>query len=714
MQQLIAQFLFISLCLVQNMTFGSTIQLKDDQHNSFKISETLFLLTDSNASITFEDAKKSDAFKLHGRTIAPNLGFTKHNYWFKFIINNSGASQGRVLEFAYPFFNQLDVYIPDGSGVYHKTTVGDHFPFSARPIQHKNFLFDLNFKQGETKIIYAYLHCNGEATSFPVNIWTKHDYLNNSDEEHLALGLYYGIILFVFFFSAFLLFIVREPYQRYYFLYIVGVAVFQFSLDGLAFQYLWPSNTWLANHIIPISGSFTLIALILFVSTLLKTNQLTPFIHRILMLFLISDCVFFTMSFFPPPIYSFALMGINFIAVFINLLVLIAAVLSYLRGNGTARYFLIAFSLLIIGIIAALLKNFGILPRVFLTEYSIQMGSAIELIMLSFALAENLKLLKQEKEKAQALLVAELKEKSRLQEMANIELEKKVLERTIEIQMQKEVIEEKNNDITASINYAQKIQEAILPQQDELKTLLNEYFVFYQPRDIISGDFYWSSRKDNLVFIAAADCTGHGVPGALMSMLGNSFLNEIVNENGVYEPTDILDQLRTKVIQTLRQKDNNSKDGMDISLCVIDNTKKEISFAGAYNPAYITTKALNNVNSELDCYSNNNIDDRVLITMQADRFPVGILEGKSNEKFTRKIYKYNQGDCLYLFSDGLADQFGGEHGKKYRSKQLKDLLLQIFHEDMQQQRKSISNSFLAWKGDLDQVDDVLLVGIKLQ
>jgi len=407
-------------------------------------------------------------------------------------------------------------------------------------------------------------------------------------------------------------------------------------------------------------------------------------------------------------------MGINFIAVFINLLVLIAAVLSYLRGNSTAKYFLIAFSLLIIGIIAALLKNFGILPRVFITEYSIQIGSAIELIMLSFALAENLKLLKQEKEKAQALLVAELKEKSRLQEIANIELEKKVLERTIEIQMQKEVIEEKNNDITASINYAQKIQEAILPQQEELKSLLNEYFVYYQPRDIISGDFYWSSRKDNLVFIAAADCTGHGVPGALMSMLGNSFLNEIVNENGVYEPTAILDLLRTKVIQTLRQKDNNSKDGMDISLCVIDNLKKEISFAGAYNPAYITTKALVNVNSELDIYSNKSFDDRVLITMHADRFPVGILEGKSNEKFTRKIYKYNQGDCLYLFSDGLSDQFGGEHGKKFRSKQLKDLLLQIFHEDMQQQRKSISNSFLAWKGDLDQVDDVLLVGIKLQ
>ena len=688
-----------------------SIKLNDDYHNSFKIAYELYILTDTNANIKFVDAQESNHFKLHQQSIAPNLGFTSNNYWFKFIITNAQAQQSRVLEFAYPFFNQLDVYIPNMNGQYKKVTVGDHFPFAARPYKHKNFMFDLSFDSGETKIIYAYLHCNGEATSFPVKIWTKQDYLRNNYEEHLALGIYYGIVLFVFFFSAFLWFIVKERYQLYYFLYIIGVAIFQFSLDGLAFEYFWPNNVWFANHVIPLSGSFTIMALILFVVSLLKTKTNTPALHKVLMVLLFVDILFFILSFFPNPFYSFSLMGLNIIAVPINILILVSAILSYRMGIRTAKYFLVAFSLLIMGVLAALFKNFGILPRVFLTEYSIQLGSAIELIMLSFALAENVKLLKVEKEEAQAMLLEELKEKSRLQEIANIELEKKVNVRTAEIQIQKELIEEKNNDITASINYALKIQEAILPREEELKACLNEYFVFYKPRDIISGDFYWFSKRDNLLFIAAADCTGHGVPGALMSMLGNSFLNEIVNEYNIYNPAEILDLLRLKVIKTLRQRETNTKDGMDISICVINTQLKEINYAGAFNPVFITTSI--NKRSEFESYQNELVSDKHLKIIPADRFPVGIVEGQNNDMFTNKKYHYQQGDCLYLFSDGLADQFGGAQGKKYKTKQLKDLLLKVSRYDMDDQLLSISQDFENWRGSHEQVDDILMVGIRL-
>lgn len=705
----------IILLLLQLNCLGQEfrIKLKDDFHNSFKIAYELYYLTDSNASLSFANAQESNQFKLHQQSIAPNLGFTSNNYWFKFTITNTQAKQSRVLEFAYPFFNKLDVYIPNCDGKYTKTTVGDHFPFTARPFKHKNFLFDLSFESGETKIIYAYLHCNGEATSFPVKVWTKHDYLRNNYEEHLALGIYYGIALFVFFFSAFLWFIVRERYQLYYFLYIIGVAIFQFSLDGLAFEYLWPNNVWFANHVIPLSGSFTILALILFVNSLLKTKLHTPIIHKILMALLFIDVVFFIMSFIPNPSYSIALMGLNMIAVPINILILLAAIISYRMGISTAKYFLVAFSLLILGILAALFKNFGILPRVFITEYSIQIGSAIELIMLSLALAENVKYLKLEKEKAQAQLLEELKEKSKLQEIANIELEKKVNERTAEIQHQKEVIEEKNNDITASINYALKIQEAILPRDEELKASLNEYFVFYKPRDIISGDFYWFSKRENLIFIAAADCTGHGVPGALMSMLGNSFLNEIVNEYHIYNPAEILDLLRLKVIKTLRQRETNTKDGMDIAICVINTQLQEINYAGAFNPVYITSSKVEAQSNSFDVYENELVPDKKLIILPADRFPVGIVEGQNNDMFTNKIYKYQSGDCLYLFSDGLADQFGGNLGKKYKTKQLKDLLLKVARYDMDFQKLSISDDFENWKGKHEQVDDILMIGIRL-
>ncbi len=382
-------------------------------------------------------------------------------------------------------------------------------------------------------------------------------------------------------------------------------------------------------------------------------------------------------------------------------------------GISTAKYFLVAFSLLILGILAALFKNFGILPRVFLTEYSIQMGSAIELIMLSLALAENVKLLKAEKEEAQALLFDELKEKSRLQELANIELEQKVHERTAEIQLQKEVIEEKSKDITASINYALKIQEAILPRDEELKASLNDYFVFYKPRDIISGDFYWFSKRDNLIFIAAADCTGHGVPGALMSMLGNSFLNEIVNEYNIYNPADILDLLRLKVIKTLRQRETNTKDGMDISICVLNTELREINYAGAFNPVYITSDVNENATSGFEVYQNEFVPNKYLKILPADRFPVGIVEGQFNDMFTNKKYHYHPGDCLYMFSDGIADQFGGSQGKKYKTKQLKDLLLKISKYDMEYQMLNISDDFENWKGMHEQVDDILMIGIKL-
>jgi serine phosphatase RsbU (regulator of sigma subunit) len=713
MNQYFKIVLFLFLCSTRGYGQDAGITLKDNFNNSFKVDYELYVLTDTNATIKFEDAIVSNQFKLHQQSIAPNLGFTSNNYWFKFIISNTKAPQNRVLEFAYPFFNQLDVYIPNVNGKYKKSVVGDHLPFAARPYKHKNFLFDLNFESGETKVIYAYLHCNGEATSFPVKVWTKQDYLRNNYEEQLALGIYYGIVLFVFFFSAFLWLIVKEGYQLYYFLYIIGVAIFQFSLDGFAFEFLWPNNIWFANHVIPLSGSFTIMALILFVVSLLKTKIHTPIIHKILMVLLFVDVALFVLSFLPNPFYSIGLMGLNFIAVPINVLILISAIICYRMGMNTAKYFLVAFSLLILGILAALFKNFGILPRVFLTEYSIQMGSAIELIMLSLALAENVKLLKSEKEEAQNLLLEELKEKSKMQALANAALEQKVLDRTAEIQLQKEVIEEKNKDITASITYALKIQEAILPREEELKASLNEYFVFYKPRDIISGDFYWFSKKDNLIFIAAADCTGHGVPGALMSMLGNSFLNEIVNESNIYNPAEILDLLRLKVIKTLRQRETNTKDGMDIALCVINTQLQEVNFAGAFNPVYITTSVNDKALKDFEVHVNEFIPEKYLKIMPADRFPVGIVEGQQNDKFTNKKYHYHPGDCLYLFSDGLADQFGGAQGKKYKTKQLKDLLLKVSKLEMDYQLLSIREDFENWKGAHEQVDDILMIGIKL-
>ncbi len=264
---------------------------------------------------------------------------------------------------------------------------------------------------------------------------------------------------------------------------------------------------------------------------------------------------------------------------------------------------------------------------------------------------------------------------------------------------QKHIIEEKNKDITASINYAKRIQEAILPSAELKEKLFPNSYVYFQPRDIVSGDFYWYTEKNGKKLIAACDCTGHGVPGAFMSMIGNAFLNQIVNEKGVTKPSEILNQLRELIIDALKQKGTSgeNQDGMDISLLAIDEKNETIEFAGANNPLWLITK-----NSEAE----------QITEIKADKQPIGIYSG-SPKPFTNVELKLNNGDTYYIFTDGYADQMGGPIGKKYKYKPFKEQLLSIHKLSMTDQEVRIRKNILEWKGSYDQTDDILVIGIKV-
>jgi serine phosphatase RsbU (regulator of sigma subunit) len=274
-------------------------------------------------------------------------------------------------------------------------------------------------------------------------------------------------------------------------------------------------------------------------------------------------------------------------------------------------------------------------------------------------------------------------------------LEGKVLERTEEINRQNVELAIKNKDITDSIVYARRIQEAILPPMDEIYAAMPQSFVLYMPKDIVSGDFYWFSHVEGKAIIAAADCTGHGVPGAFMSMIGHSLLNEIVNEKGIYSPDQILNKLREGIIDSLKQRgaEGESKDGMDIALCTIDVAKQEMQFAGANNPLYILR------NGEI-------------LETKGDKQPIGIYMGQESP-FTNHTFKLDQEDRVYIFSDGYADQFGGERGKKFMYKRFKELVMKIYEKDMQKQRDKLEYTIEQWRGDLEQLDDILVIGFKL-
>lgn len=250
-------------------------------------------------------------------------------------------------------------------------------------------------------------------------------------------------------------------------------------------------------------------------------------------------------------------------------------------------------------------------------------------------------------------------------------------------------------ELTDSLYYASYIQSALLPNREEWTRHIPQSFIYYNPRDIVSGDFYWIKKTKDQLAIVVADCTGHGVPGGFMSVMGISFLNEIFSRGCVPTAKSALNQLRERVMKALHQtgESSESKDGMDISLCLINFDTSEIQFAGANQPLYLIR------NNKLHEY-------------KGDLMPIGIA-GSAERSFSNHVIELRPNDIIYLFTDGYADQFGGEFGKKFKYPEFRQLLQDSHHLPMDKQGEKVAETFENWKGDMMQVDDVLVVGIKI-
>lgn len=287
--------------------------------------------------------------------------------------------------------------------------------------------------------------------------------------------------------------------------------------------------------------------------------------------------------------------------------------------------------------------------------------------------------------------------------LEEIRLQKNEIEnKNIELEKRKNIAEEQhkkialqNKEITDSIQYAKRIQYATLPKSEISKAIIDEHFILFMPRDIVSGDFYWYHEFEECVVIAVVDCTGHGVPGAFMSMIGITFLNEIVVENGIHDAGKILDKMRKKIIHALGQKSvsGGTSDGMDMALSVIEKNTKRMQFAGAFNP--------------MICIRNDE-----LIEIKGSRMPVGIYS-KMEVGFETHSVQLESDDTIYLFSDGYADQFGGSKGRKFLKKNFRHLLQEISVLSMEEQKKVLQITLKDWQGEMSQVDDILIVGFKI-
>jgi serine phosphatase RsbU (regulator of sigma subunit) len=268
-----------------------------------------------------------------------------------------------------------------------------------------------------------------------------------------------------------------------------------------------------------------------------------------------------------------------------------------------------------------------------------------------------------------------------------------ILKQRNQLEKQYELIETKSWEISNSFQYASHIQSTILPNQEELSSYFQDYFILIRPKNMVSGDFYWFTKKEEKIIVAAADCTGHGVAGGLMSMLGVNLLHEIVKDKHIVSPDQILNELRRLVISALEQEEHDSViSGMDMALITYTPEDNLLEFAGANNPLYI-------------------IRDDKLSEYAPDKMPLSLYSRMDG--FSKHLIEVKKGDQIYLFSDGFTDQFGGEHQKKFKFRPFRKLIVENNHKQMEEQKSILNNTFEAWKGDLEQVDDVLVMGIKL-
>lgn len=285
-------------------------------------------------------------------------------------------------------------------------------------------------------------------------------------------------------------------------------------------------------------------------------------------------------------------------------------------------------------------------------------------------------------------------------------LEQKVIERTEQLAKKSEELQQTNNEleivykqVTDSIRYAKRLQQAILPPDSVVKAAFQKSFVLFKPKDIVSGDFYWIDKRDTKSYVAAVDCTGHGVPGAFMSIVGYNLLREIANNaDNSLPPSTMMDKMSKGVVKTLHAKGGGedssqlTKDGMDMSLCVLDSATLELQYSGAFNPLYIVR------NGEL-------------IQHKADKFPIGYRGDDEVKPFTNNIIQLQKGDTFYIFSDGYADQFGGPKGKKLMVGNFRDLLIKASSLPIEKQKEYLNQTIEEWRGELEQVDDILVIGV---
>ncbi|MFH2141722.1 MAG: 7TM diverse intracellular signaling domain-containing protein [Bacteroidota bacterium] len=706
-----------------------------------EVNEELFILSNPETISGPADAYrqfKSDNYRMFSES-ENSLNTDSGTYWIglRLSIDSTGI-ENFIAEIS--SIDSVNIYVFSDDSLLYTSFICKNISVDNRQIKIAFTQFVpliLNSKKEILLILkLSFFKENNFLNEFKIKFYETHSFYKLRINERYFQGIFIGIIIIMILFNLFLFLSVKHKSYLYYILMLVGCGAIWINNYKFHYEYLLsghPLNT--VNDIGMLISSFFGIFLILFTQNFLETKIRHKKWHFVFNLVIVLLILLPVANYFFHQFYNI-FRSISFSSgLIVFLMIFILSIISLRKKFRPARYFFLANVLFCIGAIIFILGALGIIGINWFVINSMQAGTIFQIALFSFALADRINILKHENEASQLKIIKQLEENEALKDKVNRELEQKVKERTIEISQQKEEIETQRDEIeaqrdmvirqkdqieeiheelTSSIRYAKRIQSAVLPSSDQMAEILGDHFVFFAPRDIVSGDFYWATKLKKWIIFCVADCTGHGVPGAFMSMLGITFLNEIVRKEEITNAADVLNQLRKSVVASLKQQGRSmeQKDGMDISFCVIDTKTNILQFAGANNQIYLVRRQQSEVavGSEMHNLQTTTADYR-LIEIKGDKMPIAIHERMT--PFTLHEHELEKEDSLYLVTDGFSDQFGGTEKKKYSRKSLKNLILKHCDKPMFVQKQIFSKTLSEWMGDSPQIDDITLMGIKL-
>jgi two-component system, sensor histidine kinase LadS len=704
-------FLFVLL------SFSIRAQQATEVPSEIRMDDFVYLLADSANKLSYEEVKKIPIEQFQ-KTI--RLDKKIPSYWVRIEYEHT---------FGLPTYWYLNFYTVKPIQVFDENNELEVriFPLNARKIRLEKYYSPITLRPDKKMTLWVrFESTNYKPNQLAISLLNTRSIAEVEWRSWLSISAYMGILLVMMAYHIIIYFFVRD---RSYLLF-AGSAFFLTFYVPIS-EGVW-ADYWgglIRDVLTMVCSGGSLFFGWLFFRSLLNSPTLIPKIDKWISIFFVwvEITVILTImeSFQLIPWAMTTLHNVS-VLLFSVVIIITAFYAAFYKKYRPAAYYLFADIFALIFLIMCLMSEpfIGLILGNEFTKSGIKIGTILRAVFFAIALAEKINIFQKqirqnaiEKERLETQKIIEIQQ---LTEQKNKELEQTVVRRTAQliesneelnqaneelqttvetINEQKREIEKAHISITASINYAKRIQDAMLPPIEHIRQFLPETFVFFRPRDIVSGDFYWFSRLPSdqaLSIFAVADCTGHGVPGAFMSLIGNDLLNEIINIRHIYEADRILNQLHKQIRSLLKQgASGDVKDGMEIALVVIDSQKEEIGFAGAGSP--------------LVCIQHNELQ-----YIKGSKMPIGGLQKEKERVFEKEIISYSKTETmLYLFTDGFQDQFGGEKNQKFLRKNFKNLLWQIHSQSIDYQEEA---SLTNWRKDdsLNQTDDILVVGIRLR